>query len=196
MRSIINEKNLKNKKFFFIHFGFGSGCIGLSLLSYFKKAHLLALDESPKAVQITKRNARRLKLNKRVQVFQKNVLSLKIKNLPETPIFITANPPYIANEDPYIEPAVKDFEPHKALFSGPKGTEAIESWLNQALKLLKAKAKKSQELYYFFEIGFNQEPLISRLLKNHPDASSFAAYPDIQGYKRAFAVKVKNEVKG
>ena len=190
---IQTKKNLKNKKFFFIDFGCGSGCVGLSLLTYFKKGRLLAVDQSSKAIQITKQNARRLGLTQRVHILKKNVLDLKLKELPEIPAFITANPPYIAHDDLYIEKSVKDFEPRRALFAGPQGTEAIESWLSQAFKLLKHRFsfRGGGPLYYFFEIGFNQYEFVSRRLKNHPEVKSFVAYPDIQGYKRAFAVQMK-----
>ncbi len=38
---------------------------------------------------------------------------------------IASNPPYIAEGDDRVEPGVRRFEPHGALFSGPDGLDAL-----------------------------------------------------------------------
>jgi release factor glutamine methyltransferase len=40
---------------------------------------------------------------------------------------IVSNPPYIAADDPRVEPGVRRFEPPQALFSGPTGLEALQA---------------------------------------------------------------------
>jgi release factor glutamine methyltransferase len=45
---------------------------------------------------------------------------------------IVSNPPYIADDDPRVEPAVRRFEPGAALFAGPTGLEALAAIVSGA----------------------------------------------------------------
>jgi len=51
---------------------------------------------------------------------------------------IASNPPYIADDDARVEPAVRRYEPHDALFSGPSGLEALRVVVSGAPGHLKA----------------------------------------------------------
>jgi hypothetical protein len=46
--------------------------------------------------------------------------------LTRGPSVTASNPPYIADDDPRVEPAVRRWEPAGALFAGPTGPEALE----------------------------------------------------------------------
>ena len=113
--------------------GCGSGCLGLSLLHELPQAKLYAVDLNPKACAVTTRNAQAMNLIERVQVLQQSVEQWQ-------PLFlldlVVANPPYIAQDDPDVQPSVRDFEPSEALFSGRDGLDAIRLWTRWASHFL------------------------------------------------------------
>jgi release factor glutamine methyltransferase len=101
----------------------GSGAVALALASERPRCRVVATDASAAATETTRANAARLGLADRIEVL-------------EGPWFapvggrrftvIASNPPYIANDDPRVEAAVRRWEPTAALFAGPTGLEALE----------------------------------------------------------------------
>ena len=131
-------------------FGCGSGCIGLTLLKLFPKAHLTAFDISRKALQSAVQNAKALGVIHRCRFLYQDVCELKNLDQKLKPAdIITANPPYIALGDSKVEKGVRLFEPSKALFSPQEGLYHTCSWLHCAANLLKIKGS------YLFEIAWN-----------------------------------------
>ena len=127
--------NTINQPFYIMDFGCGSGCIGLSLLLHFRKAHLFAVDVHSRVLNCTYKNAKALGVVDRISIVHSDVSQLNPKDFP--PIYwITANPPYVEEGDPHVGHSVLGYEPHGALFSGEKGLENIQIWLNQAVSFL------------------------------------------------------------
>ncbi len=116
-------------------FGCGSGCIGLSLVSEYPGAELWSIDSSPKAIEVTLKNAEKLAVAERAQVVLSDVESW---TAPEPMDLIVANPPYIAEGDPQVEAHVHAHEPHEALYSGPDGLAALRSWTAHARRNLQS----------------------------------------------------------
>lgn len=71
---------------------------------------------------------------------------------------IVANPPYIADGDPAVDPLVSDHEPHRALFSGTDGLDAIRTLINGAIDYL------SDGGSLVLEIGYDQGPTVRDLM--------------------------------
>ena len=71
---------------------------------------------------------------------------------------IVANPPYIADGDPAVDPLVSDHEPHRALFSGTDGLEAIRTLINGAIDYL------SDGGSLVLEIGYDQGSIVRDLM--------------------------------
>ena len=181
--------NTIKQPFYIMDFGCGSGCIGLSLLLHFQKAHLFAVDFNSRALNCTYKNAKALGIANRISIIHADVSQLNPKDFP--PIYwVTANPPYVEEGDPHIGPNVLQYEPYEALFSGEKGLESIQIWLDQAVNFLlysqNQLLKDQKSLSYFFEIGYNQYSRVSCMLKNHPKISNFQYYLDQQGIQRIF----------
>lgn len=105
--------------------GCGSGCIGISLLTELSAARLFAVDVGEVAVRVTKRNAESLGVAERTTVERTRVDQWRPLHKFDV---IVANPPYIAENDARVEPGVRMFEPHEALFSGEDGLEALREW--------------------------------------------------------------------
>ena len=187
-----NAKICNEKPFYFMDFGCGSGCIGLSLLARFKKAHLFCVDINKKALEIAKQNAKNFNLEDRVSFFQENVLNLNPEDFPKME-FITANPPYISTNDSLVEDKVKENEPHEALFAGSSGTEIIEAWLGKAFDFFKSSQRREHSPKagsYFFEIGHDQSKVVKNLFEHFPFIQSFEFYPDLSGCLRVVRVSV------
>jgi release factor glutamine methyltransferase len=136
-------------------YGCGSGCIGLSLVKEFSQAQLWALDASPKAIEVTLKNAEHIGVADRVQVILCDVVGWS----PDSPLdLVVANPPYIANDDPTVEPGVHKYEPHEALYSGPDGLAAIRAWSAHAFKFLAPGG------LFVSEFGAGQSPAVREIM--------------------------------
>ncbi|GAP72375.1 hypothetical protein SAMD00024442_3_98 [Candidatus Symbiothrix dinenymphae] len=103
--------------------GTGSGCIAIALAKHLPEANVYALDISPKALHIAKKNAETNQAN--IHFFQHNILSpkpftlhSKLYTLNSTLYtLIISNPPYITpSEKAEMQPNVLNYEPHEALF--------------------------------------------------------------------------------
>jgi release factor glutamine methyltransferase len=110
--------------------GCGTGCIGLSILAEFGAAHLNAVDISDTACSVTERNARALNLDDRCSIERTKVMSWSPNHRFD---LVVANPPYIADNDPRVEPGVARFEPARALYAGEDGLELVREWSEWAI---------------------------------------------------------------
>jgi release factor glutamine methyltransferase len=115
-------------------FGAGTGCIGLSLLLEWPDAKLVAVETSAAASEYLRRNIGSLGLAARVRLENNPVENFTGGNLD----LVVANPPYIAADDPQVEPGVRRFEPPEALFAADRGFSAIRGWARVAGAALKA----------------------------------------------------------
>ena len=97
--------------------GTGSGCIAIAVLSQLPSATCLATDASMAALEVSKRNAERHKVQDRMTVLQADQLALPIGVLREGGIHVLmCNPPYIPTAQiATLDRAVRDFEPRSAL---------------------------------------------------------------------------------
>jgi release factor glutamine methyltransferase len=106
-------KNFSRPAMSILDIGTGSGCIPITLALEISGSKVSATDVSDKALMVAKENAKNL--GAAVHFLQHNILTEEIpfRNLD----IVVSNPPYIAmSEKESMEPNVKDFEPHLALF--------------------------------------------------------------------------------
>lgn len=168
-----------------VDFGCGSGCIGLSLLTSFPKSNLISIDINKKALNISKRNAKKIGVKNRVTFLYKDISTIdrewKQKYIASGADIIVANPPYIAFNDPRVEKEVVSFEPSEALFSDDGGLYHIRSWLRKALLLLKINGS------YFFEIGAEQD--ISFLKSGRNKMIKKSEFRDLSGIVRVIQLQ-------
>ena len=98
--------------------GTGSGCIAIALAVLYPEAKVTAWDISEKALEVARKNAKRLGVN--VNFEQVDALHLTSDILHQTSnafSLIISNPPYICNKErEAMEQNVLDYEPHEALF--------------------------------------------------------------------------------
>jgi release factor glutamine methyltransferase len=90
---------------------------------------------------------------------------------------IASNPPYIADDDPRVEAAVRRYEPREALFAGPTGLEAIDAIVAGAPGHLAANS------WLVLEHGDRQGPDVRERLASRGFTDA-ATYRDLAGLER------------
>jgi release factor glutamine methyltransferase len=99
----------------------GSGAIALAIANERPQCRIVGTDVSADAVSLAIMNAARLGLERvefHVGSWFEPVVGRRFD-------LVASNPPYIAEGDSRVEPTVRRFEPHAALYSGPTGLEAL-----------------------------------------------------------------------
>jgi release factor glutamine methyltransferase len=108
--------------------GTGSGAIGLSLLAELPRGstEVWLTDASADALDVARANAAGLGLAAAGARFGVGSWFAALPSeLAGAFGVIVANPPYIAEGDPAVEPGVQHWEPHDALYSGVDGLDAV-----------------------------------------------------------------------
>ena len=151
-------KLTKNKnKMNILDVGVGSGCVLLSILKEKKNFYGTGIDISKKCINISKKNAIKLKLDSRVRFYKSDVDKFSLGKYD----IIVSNPPYIKNYNlKYLERDVANFEPKLALDGGLDGLSEIRKVIKKSSELIKKNGK------FILEIGFDQKNIVINLLKN------------------------------
>jgi len=151
--------------------GTGSGAIAVSLAHARPRSHVTAVDLSPAALEVARRNAQWHGVLDRVTLLQSNLLAAVDGADFDA---VVSNPPYIA-EGEVLELQVSNYEPQSALYAGPTGLEVYERLIPEARKLLKPGG------WLLLEIGFGQQPAVEALLRGW---RSVSVVHDLQGIPR------------
>ncbi len=149
--------------------GTGSGAIAIAIAAHRPQAAVTAADISPAALAIAHENA--AKHHAAIRFVESDLLAA----LPnENFHIILSNPPYVPASD-QLEPQVRDFEPHCALFAGPSGLELYHRLIPQARQALVPGG------WLLMELGHGQQPSLTQLLAGW---QNLAFVPDLQGIPR------------
>ena len=106
----------------------GSGCIALALAAQLPHACVTAVDISPRALQVARHNAQRLKLQEKINFIESDLW----KNVQGNFDIIVSNPPYIPSEElPALMREVQA-EPALALDGGPDGLRLTRQIIRRA----------------------------------------------------------------
>jgi release factor glutamine methyltransferase len=167
--------------------GTGSGCLAVSLAVALPRARVTAVDSSPEALALARRNAARHQVDGRVTFIHSDLLAawLPARDPFGPPSFdlIVANLPYIdTGELRGLD--VARFEPWAALDGGPGGLQVIERFLSQAPPFLAPGGA------LLLEIGAAQGERASALARVAFPAATVALHQDFAGLDRVVAVHV------
>ena len=161
--------------------GTGSGCIAVSLAHQCKGATVTAIDVSPDAIDIAKRNAVRHGVGNRI-TFLTGDLFAPLSGSPFD--LIVSNPPYISHAELADLPAdVREHEPRVALDGGPDGLAFYRRIANEASAFLKSGGS------VMVEIGWTQEPAVRALFEGRPELTHVASAKDGGGRWRVVSAK-------
>lgn len=115
--------------------GTGSGVLAICAASVLKDCQVVAIDASPEALEVARRNAETHGVADRIEFRLGDLLSEVAPN--ETFDFVVSNPPYVSDSEfEELDRQVKDHEPKLALVGGPTGTEIIQRLVPQAAECL------------------------------------------------------------
>ena len=159
---IYYDRYFKGKKVNVLDIGTGSGAIAIALKGEEPNMTVSASDISEGALKVAEANA---KLNGLDIFFEKSDMLNDIKTDKPFDI-IVSNPPYLMNSE-YVQPIVKDNEPHVALYGGDDGLKFYRIILRDAKKFL-----NKDHFMMAFEHGYDKREALNTLIKEH--------YPDTQ----------------
>jgi release factor glutamine methyltransferase len=165
----VSRADFQNQELRICDVGTGSGAIAVALAHALPGAQVTALDCSPAALEIARQNAERH--GARIRFLESDLLAAVAGEPFDV---VVSNPPYVA-ESEELEPQVRDWEPHAALFAGPSGLEVYRKLIPQAWDVLAPRG------WLLLEIGHGQRDALARLLAAWDDVEFVA---DLQNIPR------------
>jgi release factor glutamine methyltransferase len=153
--------------------GTGSGIIGVAIARERPQSQVFCTDISLEAIRIAQGNARKFGLNNIFFIESDWFRLVAGENFD----MIVSNPPYIADNDPYLDSGDLLYEPEIALRSGPRGLDALRTIADQARARLKSGG------FLLLEHGLDQGPSLERLLSAY-GYQQISRRKDLQGHPR------------
>mgnify|MGYP001765303201 CR=1 FL=1 len=170
---IIHDFKKKTYPKVIVDIGTGSGCIAFALEKHFGESHILAVDSSTEALEVANINKQQLSSN--VEFLQGDLLTPLIHQGVRVDILVS-NPPYIQNREE-VEANVLNYEPHSALFA-PNGIDHYRSMISKAFLVMNDGGTMC------FEINYDQEEPLKKILEEFLPNSSYQFLKDMQGKTR------------
>lgn len=154
--------------------GTGSGCVAVSVAHHAKTAVVTAVDVSPDAIEVAKRNAAKHGVADRVTFLTGDLFA----PVPAGATFdvIASNPPYIApGEFAELAPDVRDHEPRVALDGGPDGLAFYRRIAADAGRFLSAGGS------VVVEVGWTQDAAVRAIFAARPEWAVGDSVKDLGG---------------
>ncbi|MEX1029471.1 MAG: peptide chain release factor N(5)-glutamine methyltransferase [Paenibacillaceae bacterium] len=142
-----------------VDIGTGSGAISISLAVFNPSWQLVAVDLSPRAIEVASRNVAKNGVTGRVIFHQGDLLEPIIKLGLRVDILVS-NPPYIPSTDiPELQREVREHEPMLSLDGGEDGLYCYRTMLEQMRRL------PIIPRLVGFEVGFGQAQDVAALME-------------------------------
>ncbi len=147
----LKKMNLANPKI--LDLCTGSGAIGLTLKNLLPSSEVTLSDISKDALMVANKNKNELNLD--VNIIESDLF----KNIPGKFDIIISNPPYVMTNETLPKDVL--YEPHLALYSGPKGIDHIEEIFKNI------KSHLNNKYLIALEINEKSETDITNLIKTY-----------------------------
>ena len=144
-----------------VDLGTGSGAIGLSLATELGRGDVVVwmTDCSTEALDVARANTAGVgRAAANVRLAHGDWFGALPTELRGRLALVVSNPPYVAVDDPQLEPRVRDWEPATALFGGRDGLDEIRRLIDQALQWLRPGG------WLVIEIGATHGRVVGELL--------------------------------
>jgi release factor glutamine methyltransferase len=163
----------------------GSGCVAGAIAHHLKTSDVVAIDISPAAVAIARKNIQDLGLLDRVIVEVGDLLEPVSRLADPRPFdLLTANPPYICSgQIETLDRSVRDYEPLVALDGGLDGLAIHRRILDDAPPRLMPGAR------VFLEIAFDQGPAALAMASEHTAFEGVRILRDQAGNDRVLTAR-------
>ena len=146
--------------------GCGSGAVALAIARERPRSRVLGADLAPGAVELSKRNRERLAIAN-----ASFITADWFDGVPREAFdVIVANPPYVAEDDPYLKAGDLRFEPPIALTPGPDALAAIRTIIKAAPAHLVSRGALA------LEHGHDQSPAVQMLFAD-------AGFTDVRSWR-------------
>ncbi len=156
--------------------GTGSGALAVTLAAHCPAAAVYAVDISPAALAVAKRNAAANEVAERVVFFEGDLLRPLLERGLQMDV-IMANLPYVASDDlPHL--VVTRYEPRLALDGGADGLDLMRRLLEQAVAALRPGG------LVLLEIGADQGAAVEALARAAFPQAGVDVLPDYAGLDR------------
>jgi len=156
--------------------GVGSGVISVTLANELDDCRIVALDLSPEAIEVARRNAETLSGADRIEFRESDYFGAVAEG--EQFDLILSNPPYIAESDYAGLPPEVLADPKLALTSGADGLDAMREILRDAPNILAPGGR------VMFEIGFNQAANVTNATAGDPRYQTIVILKDLNDIDR------------
>jgi release factor glutamine methyltransferase len=163
--------------------GTGSGAIGLSLAAELPIDDVVVwmTDRSLDALDVARANAVGIgRAAANVRLAHGDWFAALPSNLAGDLALIVSNPPYVGDDDPALEPIVRDWEPPEALYGGADGLDAIRHIVAEAPRWLRPDG------WLVIEIGSGQGRHVTELMTS-AQFKDVAVTADLGGHDRVAA---------
>lgn len=166
-----------------IDVGTGSGCIAVTLASQLPEVMVYAIDISPSALAVARRNAEKHGVDNQIQFIVGDLLDRR----PGPVDVIVSNPPYVsADEWASLPSAIRHHEPRLALDGGADGLVVIRRLLSESQGLLERDGS------LLVEIGADQGDEVRKIAQTFfpENGTDIQVHPDLAGRDRVLEVRV------
>ena len=162
--------------------GTGSGCIAVSLAVKLSNVRFMATDISSDALALAHDNAKKHKVNSRIQFLRGDLLA----PVPVRADGVVANLPYVTTAEWQSLPRhIRNHEPRTALDGGTDGLDFIRRLLSQASKHVKPDG------WLLIEIGSTQGPAVSALARQAFPMAAVNLHRDLAGLTRVVEIQLR-----
>ncbi|MDW7739210.1 MAG: peptide chain release factor N(5)-glutamine methyltransferase [Bacillota bacterium] len=169
-----------NNKIRAIDLGTGSGIIAITLMLELEGLEMWAVDISADAISLARKNAGMYGVDNKFKWLQGSYLSA-LNAITPKPVFnlVTANPPYLNDEDIKTLPReIKDYEPIGALSGGSDGLNGYREILEHL------EAYITRPFLLLLEIGADQKDQVENLCRSTGLFESMIWHYDLAGWPR------------
>jgi len=157
--------------------GTGSGVLAVCAAKYVPHSRVTAIDISPAALVVARRNAQRHGVAERIKLVEGDLFG----GLPPNPRFdyIVSNPPYIStSEMAELSTDIHEHEPHVALHAGERGVDIAAPLVEQAASRLKSGGVLLVEVSPMIAADVEQ------LVREQPNLELLPTLRDLAGHPR------------
>ena len=164
--------------------GVGSGVIAVTVALEVPTSHVIALDISPEALAVARRNGSQLCRGFRIEFRQSNLFAA-VRDSERFDV-IVSNPPYIAEPDyPTLMPEVLA-DPKIAMTAGEEGLDIIKVLVAKAPDHLAPGGR------LMFEIGYGQAEKVANLTEQDERYDSISIMRDLNNIDRIVILSCKD----
>jgi release factor glutamine methyltransferase len=154
---ILVEQVIRAEATSVVDIGTGSGCIAISIAKNLPECKVTAIDISPDALDVAKKNAVLNGVSSQIDFIESDLLSAFTDTSNVKFDIIATNLPYIPSSRILsLDSSVKDFEPHLALDGGEEGFELYRKLFVEMIQ------KNIYPLYFLGEIDITHSEIAKK----------------------------------